>query len=99
VTEWAALGLACVVLARYTTAQVSQVTGDGDRFDYWVSDGEREYALEVSGTMTDEVEARHRVKVRQWRENPYGVDGYVIVAGFAGYNIICSFHRFEEEVQ
>jgi hypothetical protein len=99
VTEWAALGLACVVLARYTTIRVSQVAGDGDRFDYWVSDGEREYGLEVSGTMTDEVETRHRIKVRQLRENPYGVDGYVIVAGFAGYNIICSFHRFEEEVQ
>jgi hypothetical protein len=99
VTEWAALGLACVVLARYTAIRVSQVAGDGDRFDYWVSDGEREYGLEVSGTMTDEVEARHRVKARQWRENPYRVDGYVIVAGFAGYNIICSFHRFEEEIQ
>jgi hypothetical protein len=99
ITEWAALGLACVVLARYTSVRVQQVAGDGDRFDFWVSDGEREYGLEVSGTITDEVETRHRSKVRQWRENPYGVDGYVIVAGFAEYNIICSFHRFEEEVQ
>src|SRR5256885_515339 len=46
VTEWAALGLACVVLARYTPLRVSQVAADGDRFDYWVSDGEREYGLE-----------------------------------------------------
>jgi len=91
--------LACVALARYTTVWVSQGAGDGDRFDYWVSDGECEYGLEVSGTMRDEVVARHRVKVRQWRENPYGVDGYVIVAGFAENNVICSFHRFEEVVQ
>ncbi|MGH9839395.1 MAG: hypothetical protein ACREEM_11490 [Blastocatellia bacterium] len=95
-TEWAACGLACVVLARYTQLRVTQVTGDGDRFDYWVSDGEREYGLEVSGTMTEEMETRHRAKVRQWRENPYEVDGYVIIAG---REIICSFHRFEEEIQ
>jgi hypothetical protein len=82
VTEWAALGLACVVLARYTPVRVSQVAGEGDRFDYWVSDGEREYGLEVSGTMTDEVETRHRVKVRQWRDNPYGVDGYAAIPGW-----------------
>ncbi len=99
ITEWAAYGLACVVLARYTQLHVTQVTGDGDRFDYWVSDGEREYGLEVSGLVAEELETRHRAKVRQWRENPYGVDGYVVIAGFAGREIICSFHRFEEEVQ
>lgn len=98
VTEWAALGLACVILARYTSVRISQVAADGDRFDFWVSDGNREFGLEVSGTMTDEIEARHRIKVRQWRENPYEVDGYVVVAGFAENKIICSFHRFEEEM-
>ncbi len=98
ITEWAALGLACVVLARYTPIRISQVAADGDRFDYWVTDGKSEYALEVSGTMREEVGTRHRAKVRQWRENPYEVDGYVIVAGFAEHNIICSFHRFEEEM-
>ena len=99
VTEWAACGVACALLARYTRMRVSQVTGDGDRFDYWVSDCELEYGLEVSGVMTDEIEARHRAKVLQWRDNPYGVDGYVIVAGFASREAIFSFHRFEEEVQ
>lgn len=99
ITEWAACGLACVVLARYTQVRIHQVTGDGDRFDYWVSDGEREYGLEVSGTLTDESETRQRAKVRQLQENPYGVDGYVVVAGFAKPEVICSFHKFEEEVQ
>jgi len=99
VTEWAALGLACVILARYTSSRISQVAAVGDRFDFWVSDGNREFGLEVSGTLTDEIEARHRIKVRQWRENPYEVDGYVIVAGFSENKIICSFHRFEEEMQ
>lgn len=75
------------------------MAADGDRFDFWVSDGNQEFGLEVSGTMADEIEARHRVKVRQLRENPYEVDGYVVVAGFFDHKIICSFHRFKEEMQ
>ena len=69
-----------------------------EKFDYWVDDGEREYGLEVSGTTTDDIETRHRAKVRQLRENPYGVDGYVVVVGFTTRKIIFSFNRFEEEV-
>lgn len=99
ITEWAACGLACVVLARYTQARMFQVTGDGDRFDYWVRDGQREYGLEVSGTLTDELETRHRAKVRQLQDNPYGVAGYVVVAGFTSRAVICSFHQVEEEIR
>jgi len=98
VTEWAAYGVACAVVSLYAGLSVRQVTADGDRFDYWVDDGEREYALEVSGTTMNDVQTRHRAKVRQWRENPYGVDGYVIVVGFATREVIFSFNRFEEEV-
>lgn len=57
-----------------------------------------EYGLEVSGTTKDDVESRHRAKVRQLQENPYGVDGYVVVVGFAKREVIISFHRFQEEV-
>jgi len=95
-TEWAACGIACVVMSLYTGLRVRHVTGDGDRFDYWVGDGDHEYGLEVSGTMTDDVEARHRLKVRQLRENPYGVDGYVVIVGFATREVIFSFNRFGE---
>jgi hypothetical protein len=72
-----------------------EVSGDGDRFDYWVDQEEREYGLEVSGTTTTDLEARHRMKVRQLRENPYGVDGYVVVVGFDTRDVIFSFHRFD----
>lgn len=95
-TEWAACGVACVVLSLYAGLTVREVAGDGDRFDYWVDDGKREYGLEVSGTTTDDVETRHRAKVRQLRDNPYGVDGYVVVVGFASHDVIFSFNRFEE---
>lgn len=81
----------------YTGLRVRAVAADGDRFDYWVDDGEREYGLEVSGTTTSDVESRHQAKVRQLRENPYSVDGYVVVAGFATREVILAFHRFEEE--
>src|SRR5262245_4069448 len=65
VTEWAALGIACVVVAQYATLQIQSVTALGDRFDYWVSDGERECGLEVSGTRTGDRAARQRSKVQQ----------------------------------
>jgi hypothetical protein len=99
ITEWAACGVACAILSLYTGLRVRSVAEVGDRFDYWVGDGEYEYGLEVSGTMAEseeELEGRHRVKVRQLLENPYGVDGYVIVVGFTMRQIILSFHHFEE---
>lgn len=98
-TEWAACGIACVITSLYAGLHVCGVAADGDRFDYWVSDGERDYALEVSGMTTDDVETRHRIKLRQLRENPHGVDGYVIVVGFATRSVIFSFNRFEEELR
>jgi hypothetical protein len=96
VTEWAACAVACVVVLLYTGLRVRQVTGHGDAFDYWVDDGEWEYGLEVSGTIDEDLEARHRAKVRQLRRNPYGVDGYVVAVGFAARRVIMSYHRFEE---
>lgn len=99
VTEWAAYGVACAVLARYTSLRIRAITGDGDRFDYWVSDALREYGLEISGTTTGDLAARWRAKVSQLRANPYGVDGLVIVVGFATKEVIFSFHRYEESQQ
>lgn len=52
----------------------------------------------MSGTTTDEVETRYNAKVAQLLDNPYGVDGYVIVVGFATREAIFSFNRFQEEI-
>ena len=38
------LAIACVVTHFYGQLQVCAVTGDGDRFDYWVTDGQRNSA-------------------------------------------------------
>lgn len=51
----------------------------------------------MSGTVDEDVEQRHRQKVRQLHDNPYGVDGYVVVVGFAARRAIFSFHRFAED--
>jgi hypothetical protein len=99
VTEWAALGVACILVSLYAGLRMQAVTGQGDRFDYWVDDDQAEYGLEVSGTLTLEVEARHAAKIRQWRLNPHGVDGWVATVGFATRQAILSFHRFEEQRQ
>jgi hypothetical protein len=59
-----------------------------------VTDGRWQYGLEVSGTMTEELEARHREKIRQLRDNPYGLDGYVMTVGFTPRTVILSFNHF-----
>jgi hypothetical protein len=96
-TEWAALGVACVVIWHFAGMRLHAVAAEGDRFDFWGLQGTQEVALEISGTTTANLEDRHREKVQQLRDNPYGSDGYVVVVGFATRRVIFSFHRFDEE--
>jgi hypothetical protein len=96
VTEWAACAVACVVVHVYGQLRVRAVTEDGDRFDYWVSDGQRQFGLEVSGTVAGDLETRHRIKVEQFLGNPFGVDGYVVVVDFTARRVIFSFHHYKE---
>ena len=96
ITEWAAYGVACIVARVYGQLEVCGVTGDGDRFDYWVTDGQRQFGLEVSGTMSGDLGARHRVKTEQLLDNPFGVDGYVVVVDFVARRAIFSFHQYKE---
>jgi hypothetical protein len=96
ITEWAASGIACVLVPLYARMRVLQVAQAGDSFDYWVGDGEQEYALEVSGTIRESLTGRHTAKVRQLQKNPYRIDGYVAVTRFATRKAIFSFHCYEE---
>jgi hypothetical protein len=61
-----------------------------------VTDSEHVYGLEVSGTMTEVIEARHRLKLGQLRANPYRVGGYVVAVSFATRTVILSCNEFEE---
>jgi hypothetical protein len=96
-TESAACGIACVVVSVYAGLRFREVTADGDRFDFWVTDGQNEYGLEVSGTTTGQLKSRHAVTVRQLLDNPFGVDGYVVVVDFATRRVIFSFHQCEKQ--
>ncbi len=96
-TEWAALGIASVMLPLYASLSIRSVAVPGNSFDYWVTDGRWQYGLEVSGTMNEDVEPRHREKVRQLRTNPYGVDGFVVTVGFPTREVIFSFHTYAED--
>jgi hypothetical protein len=99
VTEWAALAMACVVLAKYTPFRLRAVALQGDSFDYWVTDGQRDYGLEISGTLEEDIEGRHREKVRQLLANPYRTDGYVLTVRFAVPEVLFSFHPFGEQAR
>jgi len=49
-----------------------------------------------SGTLTGDLETRHRLKAEQLLDNPFGVDGYVVVVDFSARRVIFSFHQYEE---
>jgi hypothetical protein len=97
VTEWAALGIACVVLHALSDGlRLTGVAAEGDRFDYWVGDEEWEWGLEVSGTADGSLSERHGKKIDQLSSNPHGVDGFVIVTRFASKEAWFTFHRFDD---
>jgi hypothetical protein len=81
------------VIWHFARLRLHAVAALGDRLDYWVRREDREYGLEISGTRTEDLEARHQEKVRQLLANPYGADGYVVVVGFTTRRVIFSFHR------
>lgn len=96
ITEWAAYGMACVVVPFYTGLQIAQVTQIGERFDFWVrKDGEK-FGLEVSGTLDGNLEQRQRIKQRQLLRNRNQVGGYVSVTSFQEQHTILSFHRIKD---
>lgn len=96
ITEWAACGLGCVFLPLYTEWGVLQVTQSGDSFDYWVGNDEFEFGMEMSGTLGEDLERRHRRKVQQLRQSRHNVAGYVSVISFQLNRSIFSFHEREE---
>jgi hypothetical protein len=96
VTEWAACGVACAVLDSFCGVKLCELTRDGDRFDYWVTDGRLRFGLEVSGTIEQDLAARHREKVRQLRSSPRHADGYTAVVRFRSREVMVSFQRLQE---
>ena len=102
-TEWGALGIACTLIPALLGLRVLSVALEGERFDYRIGNDTGEWGLEVSGALwegEDDLRERHRLKIRQLRENPARLSGYVIVVGFTLREVLISFHLpYPEEVQ
>jgi hypothetical protein len=55
VTEFAACGIACVLVPLYARWRLLFTAPEGDKFDYWVGNDERQWGLEVSGTISEDL--------------------------------------------
>jgi hypothetical protein len=95
--ELASVALALVLSKRVEPLGSLDVTDYGARADYRAR--KRKVVLEISGTeVPSELGRRHREKVAQARDNPFGWDAYVVVCAFttAGHRIRFSRHPVEE---
>jgi hypothetical protein len=95
--ELATVALALILSHRVVPLGQLLVTDHGDRADS--RERKRKAVLEVSGTeVPAELERRHREKVAQARDNPFGWDAYVVVCAFSagGHRIRFTRHPFEE---
>lgn len=77
-TEFATLGLSCVLVAAFPSLEITEVTRRGEKADYWI--GDKEYMLEVSGQQTGNLENLRDAKADQLLSNPFEKDGFVCVA-------------------
>lgn len=95
--ELAAVALALILGHRVMPLGRLFVTDHGGRADYHAR--KRKAVLEVSGTeVPGELGRRHREKVAQARDNPFGWEAYVVVCAFSvgGHRIRFTRHPFEE---
>ena len=89
--------LGLVLAHRVVSLGQLDVTVYGERADYRSLSVPA--VLEISGTeVPAELGRRHREKVAQARDNPFGWDAYVVVCAFAagGHRVRFTGHPFEE---
>jgi hypothetical protein len=80
ITEFATLGLACILVSERAHLQITEVTRRGEKADYWL--GDRQFLLEVSGQQTGSLEGLCSAKADQLLANPFEKSGYVCVASY-----------------
>ena len=99
IVEMAAAALVFILTPNIVHLGQLDVTNYGDRADYRSLDIQS--VLEINGTETiSELGRRHREKVAQALENPFGLDAYVVVCAFStfGHLIRFSYHRWLEGI-
>jgi hypothetical protein len=94
ITEFATLGMACLLTADLLNSQITEVTRRGDRADYWI--GDRDYLLEASGQQKGNLETLHDEKTQQLRENPFQKSGFVCVANYEQKKVRYWYHEYAE---
>jgi hypothetical protein len=95
--ELASIAVALVLVHRVVPLGRVDVTEYGARADYRAR--KRKIVLEVSGTeVANELGRRHREKVAQAQDNPFGWDACVAVCAFAadGHRVRISKHAAQE---
>jgi hypothetical protein len=79
-TEYSALGLACILVDRRASLEITEVTRLGQKTDYWL--GKRELMLEVSGQQSGSLDYLCSEKAQAVKTNPFQKDGYVCVVDY-----------------
>jgi len=97
ITEFASLGLACILLTQLAGLEITEVTHRGERADYWL--GNREFLLEVSGQQKGSLDTLCVEKAEQLLDNPFGKAGYVCVASYEGPSARLWFYSQPEQEQ
>jgi len=80
ITEFATLGLACILVERRTGLEITEVTRRGEKADYWL--GDKQMLLEVSGQQAGDIDGLCSEKAGQLLDNPFNKPGYVCVATY-----------------
>ncbi|MDL5052170.1 hypothetical protein QQ056_01110 [Oscillatoria laete-virens NRMC-F 0139] len=80
-TEFAALGLACILLTNHTNLSITEVCYRGESVDYWLGNenDRKKYVLEVSGRSTGSIDDLCIEKTAQLKANPWKRGGFVCV--------------------
>jgi len=78
ITEYATLGLACILLTQNASMEITEVTRRGERADYWI--GDKDLLVEISGQQYGNLADLCAEKAKQLLENPFNKSGYVCVA-------------------
>jgi hypothetical protein len=81
ITEFATLGLSCILIRNRAGLRISEVTRRGERADYWL--GEKRYLVEIAGLAEGDIESLCLQKASQLLSNPFRKDGFVCVAVYA----------------
>jgi len=94
ITEFATLGLCCILLTNNLGLEITEVTRRSEKADYWL--GDKEELIEISGQLCGSLSHLCNVKSIQLLSNPYRKSGYVCVANYVDAKSRLWYYHFDE---